>query len=131
MPHYDVQAWCDRRFITVIDLDADTPSQALERARAQAKRLLDAAEECDGNYPWDECAVYDDSGNKLDRVMDKPARLRVHAEDLLKAIAKLLDAAGDLDAAIDGATDQFDDERCDLAAAMHAAMAAIALVEGA
>jgi hypothetical protein len=131
MPHYDVHAWCDRRFITVIDLDADTPGQALERARAQADRLLDAAEECDSNYPWDEFAVYDDSGNELDQVMDKPARLRVHAEDLLKALTKLHDAAGDLDAAIDGATGQFDDERRQLATAMHAATAAIALVEGA
>lgn len=73
----------------------------------------------------------DDSGNELERVTDKPARLRVHAEDLLKALTKLHDAAGDLDAAIDGTTDQFDAERRHLATAMHAATAAIALIEGA
>ena len=73
----------------------------------------------------------DGGGNELERVMDKPARLRVHAEDVLKALTKLLDAAGDLDAAINGATDQFDDERRDLAAAMRTATAVIALVEGA
>jgi hypothetical protein len=43
----------------------------------------------------------------------------------------LLDAVGNLDAAIDGASDQFDAERRDLATAMHVATAAIALVEGA
>jgi hypothetical protein len=131
MTHYTVQAWCDRRFITVIDLDADTPQQALEGARAQTGQLLDAAEECDGNYPWDEFAVYDFHGEEVNRHMDRPARLRAHAEDLLKALARLLDAAGNLDAAIDGTTDQFDDERRELTVAMHAASAAIALVEGA
>jgi hypothetical protein len=71
------------------------------------------------------------NGDELDRAMDKPARLRVHAEDLLRSLTTLHDAAGDLDAAIDGATDQFDDERRVLAAAMRTATAAIALVEGA
>ena len=52
-------------------------------------------------------------------------------KDVLKALTKLLDAAADLDAAIHGATDQFDDERRNLATAMDAATAVIALVEGA
>jgi hypothetical protein len=126
---YRIHAWCDRPFIATFDVDAATPRQALEAAR---HAVHDApAEECDQGYPWDEFAVYDESGNELDRVMDRPARLRVHAEDLLKALSRLCDAAGDLDAAIDGATDQFDDERRDLATAMHATTAAIAQVEGA
>ena len=45
--------------------------------------------------------------------------------ELRHALATLLDAAGDLDAAIDGATDQFDDERPRLDAAIRSARAAL------
>jgi hypothetical protein len=44
---------------------------------------------------------------------------------LRHALGTLLDAAGDLDAAIDGATDQFDDERARLDAAIRSARAAL------
>jgi hypothetical protein len=44
---------------------------------------------------------------------------------LRHALGTLLDAGGDLDAAIDGATDQFDDERARLDAAIRSARAAL------
>ena len=45
-------------------------------------------------------------------------------------IGDLLTAASDLDAAIDGVTDQFDDERAELDAAYRAAEAVLAKVTG-
>ena len=50
--------------------------------------------------------------------------------ELRHALQALLDAASDLDAAIDGATDQFDDERAELDAAWRNAHAALAKSEG-
>jgi hypothetical protein len=126
---YRIHAWCDRPFIAALDVEAGSIEEAMAKAR---DAVHDAdAEECNQGYPWDEFAIYADDGTELDRQMDRPARLRVHAEDLLKALARLLDAAANLDAAIDGVTDQFDEERRELTAALHAATAAIALVEGA
>jgi hypothetical protein len=126
---YRIHAWCDRPFIAAFDIEATSPAEALEKAR---HGVHDAdAEECDQGYYWDEFAVYGGDDKELDRQMDRPARLRVHAEDLLKALSKLLDAAANLDAAIDGATDQFDDERRELDTACNTATAVIALIEGA
>ena len=45
--------------------------------------------------------------------------------ELRHVLGELLTAAGDLDAAIDGATDQFDAERAKLNAAIRAAQSAL------
>jgi hypothetical protein len=85
-----IHAWCLRPFITGIDVEAETPEQAIAKAREQQDKLLDAAEECNGGYAWDEFAAYDDSGNELLRVLDDQARLREAAPQLVEALIDLL-----------------------------------------
>ena len=114
---YLIHAWCVRPFITCIDVEAETPRQAIAIARGQQHKLLDAAEECTHAYPWDEFSVYDESGNELFHDLDDEPRLRSAAPLLRDALALLATAAEDLDAAIDGVTDQFDSERAELDAA--------------
>jgi hypothetical protein len=75
---YLIQAWCVRRFITACDVDAETPEQAVASARKQQDKLLDAAEECDGDYPWDEFAVYDDDGKELLHIRERQADPQNH-----------------------------------------------------
>lgn len=88
---YLVHAWCDRPFITYLDpVEADTPEDAIAIARRQRRKLLDAAEECNGNYPWDEFAVYDEDGNELLHVLDDDARLEIAAPELLAACTSAL-----------------------------------------
>lgn len=55
MTKYFVTAWCDRPFYAKCEVDAETPQEALEKARTA---IHDApAEECDQGYPWDEWRV--------------------------------------------------------------------------
>ena len=122
---YQIHAWCIRPFITCIDIDAETPQAAVAKARRESAKLLDAAEECNHYYPWDEFAVYDESGNELLHVLDQEARLRAAVPACRDALARLVDAAPDVDAAIDGVTDQFDDERAAVQAALDKALAAL------
>ena len=83
---YLIHAWCDRPFITrLFPVEAETPEAAIAVARRQQKQLLDAAEDCNRNYPWDEFAAYDEDGNELLYVLDDEARLRKAAPDLLTA----------------------------------------------
>jgi hypothetical protein len=111
---YLINAWCLRPFITSIDVEAATPRQAIAVARREQDKLLDAAEECTRAYPWDEFAVYDESGNELLHELDEEPSLRRAAPVLREALARLATAAEDLDVAIDGVTDQFDSERAEL-----------------
>ncbi len=80
---YTVQAWCLRPFITSIEVQAASPQEAIATARLKMVRLLDAAEECNATYPWDEFAVYDYHGNEILRVLDEVARIRDEAPALL------------------------------------------------
>jgi len=123
---YLINAWCLRPFITSIDVDAETPEQAIAMARREQYKLLDAAEECNRDYLWDEFAAYDDSGEEILHVFDGEACDRNAALVLRDALARLATAAEDLDAAIDGVTDQFDPERAQLQAACHNARVALA-----
>lgn len=85
--NYLIHAWCDRPFITQLyPIVADTPAEAIAIARRQRKALEDAAEECNGQYPWDEFAAYDEDGNELLHVLDKDARLHSAAPALLEAL---------------------------------------------
>jgi len=85
----------------------------------------------DGVYPV--YATFNSEG-RIAKVCVEFIRTRTTASKgrapLRKALSRLLGAAGDLDAAIDGATDQFDDERRRLATAMDTASAIIAQTEG-
>ncbi|MGE3999016.1 MAG: hypothetical protein AB7I48_02275 [Planctomycetaceae bacterium] len=84
---YLIRAWCDRRFITQLyPVEAETPEAAIAIARRQPTKLLDAAEECNGNYAWDEFAACDEDGNALLHVLDEEARLQVAARELLEAL---------------------------------------------
>jgi hypothetical protein len=85
--NYLIHAWCVRPFISYLDpVEAATPEDAISIARRQQAKLLDAAEECNGHYPWDEFEVYDERGNKLLHVLDNDARLRDAAPKLRDAL---------------------------------------------
>jgi hypothetical protein len=72
-----IHAWCVRPFITCLDsVEAATPEEAIAIARQHPDKLLDAAEECNGQYPWDEFVAYDERGRELRRVFDLEARVR-------------------------------------------------------
>ena len=87
---YLIHAWCLRPFIAYIDpVEAATPEEAIAIARRQPEKLLDAAEECNGDYPWDEFAAYDESGQEVLRVLDPEARLREAAPALAEALEDL------------------------------------------
>lgn len=93
---YLIHAWCIRRFITYLDpVEAETPENAIAIARTQQDRLLDAAEECNGEYPWDEFAAYDEQGKELLHVLDDDARLRAVSPAMRET---LLYVAGELGA---------------------------------
>ena len=126
---YLIHAWCLRPFITTIDVEAMTPEQAIALARKEQDKLLEAAEECTRGHPWDEFAVYDESGNELLHHVDAELSVRNAAPDLLEALTSLVDAVDCLDAAIDGVTDQFDPEREEVQAACDKARKAIAKAE--
>jgi hypothetical protein len=73
---YMVHAWCTRPFISWIEVEAGTPEEAVAKAGLQDAELLDAAEECNSGYPWNEFTVYDEDGKELLHVLDTEARLR-------------------------------------------------------
>jgi hypothetical protein len=51
---YLIHAWCVRPFIAYLDeIEAATPEEAIAIARRQPEKLLDAAEECNAEQPWD------------------------------------------------------------------------------
>ena len=83
---YMINAWCLRPFIATIDINADTPQEAIAIVPRQLGTLLDTAEECDGNYAWDQFAAYDDNGHELLRVLDENARLHEAAPKLRDAL---------------------------------------------
>jgi hypothetical protein len=126
---YLIHAWCLRPFITCIEVEARSPEQAIALARNEQDKLLDAAEECARDYPWDEFAAYDESGNELLHHVDAERCVRNAAPDLLESLTSLVDAAECLDAAIDGVTDQFDPERAEVQAACDNARKALAKAE--
>jgi hypothetical protein len=93
---YLIQAWCIRPFISYLDpVEADSPEQAIALARTRQDQLLDAAEECNGEYSWDEFAAYDERSSAWLRVLDPAARLRDAAPAMRHT---LLYVAGELGA---------------------------------
>lgn len=100
---FSVYAWCDRPFIAYLDeVEAETPEEAIALARQQPEQLLDVAEECNGQYPWDEFAAFDGDGRELLRVLDAEARMRNAAPELLAACRMVVDRweRGDLAEAV-------------------------------
>jgi hypothetical protein len=91
---YLIHAWCVRPFIAYLDpVEAATPEEAIAIARGHPNRLIDAAEECNGQYPWDEFAAYDEDGDELLHILDDSARLRDAAprmQETLLYVAQML-----------------------------------------
>ncbi len=84
---YLIHAWCVRPFIACLDeVEADTPEQAIAIARNWPDQLIDSAEECSGEYPWDEFAAFDESGTELLHVQDAAIPLREVAPELLATL---------------------------------------------
>lgn len=89
---FSVYAWCVRPFIAYLDeVEAETPEEAIALARRQPEQLLDAAEECNGQYLWDEFAACDGDGRELLCVLDTEARVREAAPELLAACRMVVD----------------------------------------
>lgn len=90
---YKIHAWCIRPFISWIEIKAGTPEEAVTKAKLQDAELFDAAEDCNGGYPWSEFTVYDKNGKQLLHVPDDDARLRDAApklRDTLRFVAQEL-----------------------------------------
>lgn len=88
----------------------DENGHANDEAKANTRRICSAVNACEG--------------------ISTEALERGVVAELRHALGELLTAAGDLDAAIDGVTDQFDDERMALDAACRTAEAVLAKAAG-
>jgi hypothetical protein len=86
MKTYLIHAWCLRPFITTIDIDADTPAEAIAKARLATSELVDAAEECNRAYPWDEFAVYADDGSEILHCVEKPTPNSSQSDELIRTL---------------------------------------------
>lgn len=53
--HYFVTAWCDRPYYAQCEVQANSPEEALAKARIAI--LDEPAEECDDGFDWDEWRV--------------------------------------------------------------------------
>lgn len=93
---YLIHAWCVRPFLTFLDpVEAATPEEAIAIARQKPAKLLDAAEECDDQYPWDEFAAYDEHGVELLRLLVPTARLRDATPILLETLTYVAQVLAD------------------------------------
>jgi hypothetical protein len=88
MTRFSVTAWCERPFYAQLEVEAETPQEAL----ADARELIadEPAEVCDHDYSWDEWRV-DSPDTEGDAegvllILDEPARLRTAAPKLLEAL---------------------------------------------
>lgn len=111
MTRYFVTAWCDRLFTAKCEVEAESPEDALTKAR---DAINDApAEECDGGYPWDEWRVDTAEADGVLRHQDAEVTLRAAAPKLLAT----LKAAGEW---IDG---QLFEQRVEIQATIRLAIA--------
>ncbi len=101
-------------FIAAIDVEATSLEKAIAIARRRPNQLLDAAEECNRRYSWDEFAAYDKEGSELLRILDEGARLREAGPDLLAACRLVVERW----------------EKGDLAEAVRACASALETAEG-
>ena len=84
MTRYSVTAWCDRLFTARCEVEAESPEDALTKAR---DAINDApAEECDGGYPWDEWRVDTADADAVHMQIDEAVRIRAAARKLLVAL---------------------------------------------
>ncbi|MFO0958254.1 MAG: hypothetical protein U0800_12645 [Isosphaeraceae bacterium] len=94
MTRYFLTAWCDRPFYAQCEVEANSPEEALAKAR---ESIHDApAEECDGSYNWDEWRVDTDETVGVLLHLDEPARLRTAARKLLAALQAIVEEADNI-----------------------------------
>lgn len=121
MTFYNVHVYREMRLYFPA-IEANTLNKAAAIAVNKPTEDADSIEDCDGETT----AASVDEEFIHSWTIDFEAERRSKLEGaLLPAIETLLTVAGDLDAAIDGVTDQFDDERVTLAAACQIVQAAI------
>jgi len=84
MTQFSVTAWCECPFYAQCEVEAETPEEAL----AKARELIpdEPAEPCDHDYCWDEWRVDSPDTEGVLLILDEPARLRNAAPELLEAL---------------------------------------------
>ncbi len=82
---FHVEARCVRMFTSWIAIEAETPNEALAKARLAESELIATAEGSEG-WLWDEFAVCDRSGKTLLHVRNDHARLCEPAPALLDVV---------------------------------------------
>jgi len=131
---YLINAWCIRPFNAELEVEADTPEQAITIARTRRDQLIDSAEDCEFDYFWDEFAAYDERGKELLHVLDEKARVWEAATVqavLLDMLRYGVLTLSDGEAEFDGVIYAFDDNHPDWSAVLdsigeqqaHAALA--------
>lgn len=88
MTNYLITAWCDRPFYAQCEIDADTPQEALAKAKVAMNDAT--AEECDHNYDWHEWRVDTEDAEGVLFHIDQPAWAHGDDNKLLAALAALL-----------------------------------------
>jgi hypothetical protein len=86
---YLVTAWCDRPFFARCEVDAETPQDALAKARQAINDV--PAKECDKGYYWDEWRADAPETDGVLLQFDEPARRRAAAATLLAACQLVVD----------------------------------------
>jgi hypothetical protein len=103
-------------------------------ARIAAEKCTDEAddvEDCQGENLTALVDVQGDGEYLQTQIIDfEPTLLRDHAEELLRAVEALTEKADDLEAAIAGVTDQFENEVAGLSAAVTTAEHIVKAVRG-
>jgi hypothetical protein len=89
MTRYFVTAWCDRPFYAQCEVEAETPQEALAKARDAIDD--EPAEECDEGYYWDRWRVDTAGAEGLLLHLDEDAALREAAPELLRACRMVVD----------------------------------------
>ena len=124
MQTYQFTAFRDERYAASGVIEADSPEEAksniIERYHDEGLNFRDYV---DGDQP-DHFMLTDEAGEEFHLEDETP-------QDVFKALKALIEKADDLIAAIDGATDQFENEVSSLRDAANAAAKAMAAEGGA
>lgn len=86
---YHILARCLRPFLAWIDIEADTPQEAIAKVDRQDPGLIASAQDSE-SWPWDEFTAYNRDGKELLHALDPDARLREAAPALLEALQAVL-----------------------------------------
>jgi hypothetical protein len=88
MTRYFVTAWCDRPFYAQCEVEANSPEEALAKAR---ESIHDApAQECDHGYNWDEWRVDTEEAEGVLLRSDETRLLLNAAPKLLAALEEIV-----------------------------------------